>query len=203
MRAAYAQLLTDRAGGRADCVAPEELLALVDGTAPEAERLRVLRHVGICRRCRDELDVLRLAADVASRVAARQVPWRALAAAAAVVIVAGGVLWQRAQRSDDDTLRTVTPPAAVRLLAPGEEAPATLPLTLVWSRVPGARRYQVEILTPEGTVAFAVAGADTTVVVPPTGGLTAGVDYRWWVRATLENGAQARSLARRLRLAIP
>lgn len=202
LRAAYAEVLAGQGGGRSDCLSPETLFALIEGTAPEAERLRALRHVGACRRCRDELELIRLAGDVASRVATRRVPWRTLAAAAAVVFVAGGLLW-RAQPWGEDTPRGAAPSAAVRLLAPGDDGPVPLPLSLAWSPVRGARQYAVEILTPEGTPAFAVATADTAVVVPSAAGLIAGVEYRWWVRATLEDGAQVRSLARRLRLATP
>ena len=203
LRSAYAELLDARGNARAGCVAPEALLAVVEGTAPEAERLRTLRHVGSCRCCRADLDVLRTVADVAERVArpaSRRAP---LLAAAGIVLVLGGVaLWEAARAPDPGVMRQA-PAGAVRLLAPAEDVPAAQPVMLVWAPVPDAHRYEVEVVRQDGGVVFATTTRDTVLVIPESAALAPGGDYRWWVRAVLADGSQPRSLARRLRIARP
>jgi hypothetical protein len=204
LRSAYTDLLTQRAGPRSECVSPEALLRVAEGTAPEAERLATLRHVGACRPCRAELELLRTAGDVAQRVARSR--WhgrRLLAAAAGVMMLAGSVaLWLALRPPAADTLRDGAP-TRVQLLAPAEEGTATPPVTLVWAAVPAALRYEVEVLRPDGSAAFIAEPRDTTVVVPVTAALAPGFEYRWWVRAVLPDGTRLHSPIGRLRVATP
>lgn len=204
LQAAYAELLDARGDVRAGCVAPAALLAVADGTAPEAERLRTLRHVGSCRHCRADLDLLRTASDAAAyavRPVQRRTPL--LAAAAGIVLLLGGVaLWEANRGPVPETLRQA-PTGAVRLLAPPEDSPAAPPVTLAWAPVPDARRYEVEIVRQDGGVVFATTTRDTVLVIPESTALAPGGDYRWWVRAVLADGTQPRSLVRRLRIASP
>lgn len=206
LQTAYGRLLAERGADRAECSTPEALRAVVEGTADEAERLRILRHVGRCRHCRTELDLLRAAGDaarLAARPAWRVAPVWAAAAAALVVLVGGAVAWQavRGRSPDAPGVLRDDGAAAVRLLAPDDEGEARLPVTLVWGAVPNARRYEVEVLRPDGAPVFTATTADTAVVVPAAAGLASGVAYRWWVAAALPDGSQPRSLARRLRIA--
>jgi hypothetical protein len=202
-RAAYAQLLADRGAGRAGCASPEALLAVAERAGPEAERLATLRHVGGCRRCRAELDLLRVAVDVGVRMARPRRAVKPALAAAAVLVVAAGALgiWQRAQPPIADTPRGTTPAGAVRLIGPNENVAVAPPLTLVWASVAGASRYEIEVLTTDGVLAYGVATSDTVAPVPDDR-LTAGVEYRWWVRAVMPDGSQPRSPTRRLRVTI-
>lgn len=202
LRTAYANLLAERDRPGDECVSPDALLAVVEGSASESERLATLRHVGACRTCRAELDLLRTARDAATRTrepAAGRPRW---AAAAAILLLAGGIaVWQATRETGPAPLRDASS-ASVQLVAPADEAVASLPVQLVWSAVPGAIRYEVEILGPDGGVALAVETTDTVVVVSQAGALVPGVAYRWWVEAELLTGSRA-SLARRLRIATP
>jgi hypothetical protein len=197
LRAAYALLLDERAG-RDDCVAPEALLAVVDGSASEAERLRTLRHVAGCRECRAEFELLRTAGDVAERVEQRS--WRRpllTAAAGIFLMISGAALWQALQPSAETMRGEAT---TVLLLSPAEDIPTTPPVRLIWAQVPGARQYEVEIVRADGAPVYETVTADTTLDVPETAGLIPGTEYRWWVSALLTDGTQPRSAPRRLRI---
>ena len=200
LRAAYGRVVARRGSSRADCVSPDALGAVVDGTASESERVRTLDHVGRCRHCRSELELLRTAGDTARQVAAPvgfRVPvW---AAAAVVILAAGVALWQPMFAPSAPTLRDGISESPLRLIAPADDGVATAPVTLAWSSVPGARRYEVEILNPSGAAVFSRATTDTTITATASG-LVPGIQYLWWVRATLPDGSQPRSLTRRLRI---
>lgn len=203
LRSAYMRMLDERGAPEDDgCVEPDALLAVVEGTATEAERLSTLGHVGACRRCRAELDLLTSAAD-AGRAAARTA-WLGItplrAAAAVLLLIGGATLWQVTRAPAPDTLRA-DPGTVVRLLAPGPEAAAGSPLILTWSAVPAARRYEVEILDAAGAAVFSRGTADTTVLVPP-GTLEPDASYRWWVRVAALDGIRPSPL-RPLRIRRP
>ena len=197
LRTAYQAHLESRAGHRADCVAPEELLALVDGTASPEQRMRVLRHVAGCAACRSELDLMRSAGSAAEHAVAAPLlrnP-RALAAATVLVFIGAVAIWQ-ASRGAPNLPRTGAS-NSVQLIAPSEDAAVAAPVKLIWSALPAARRYEVEILRPGGDVVFTSTTSDTTLVVPANA-LAAGGDYRWWVVAVLPEGSRP-SPTRRLR----
>jgi hypothetical protein len=201
LRAAYETHLLQRVEHRADCVAPEALLALVEQRASEAERLQTLRHVSSCRLCRADLDLLRSTRAAAEQASAPPL-WRnkRLLAAAAVLLFAGGtVIWQNVRGVED--LPRAGASNAPRLLAPAEEVKAAGSLALAWSALPSAQRYEVEILRSTGEVVFASTTRDTVLNVPANA-LAAGVDYRWWVVAVLPEGTRA-SPTRRLRITAP
>jgi hypothetical protein len=204
LRDAYRALLERRRGSRRDCVSPEELLGVVDGTVTEAERLRTLKHVGSCARCREELEMLRLTAAVASRVARPQ--WRSrplLAAAASIaLVVAGAALLTRGATTSGDVER-VGAAGAVALLEPAADLPVARPVTLLWAAVPEARRYDVEVLDRDGAPVYVTSTRDTLLTLPDSVPLAAGGDYRWWVRALTSDGNERASLIRRLRVATP
>jgi hypothetical protein len=202
---AYRAMLRDRATNRRDCVTPDELVGVVDGTLDEADRVRVLRHVGSCARCRHELEMLRVTADAAAAVA--RPAWLSrpvLAAAAALVLMIGGIaLWQRGGGTGADIPRAGAPGPAPELLVPDEDSVVTTPVRVTWSAVQSARSYQIEILDAAGAPVFSSATSDTTVVVPETVQLEGGAVYRYWVRAMFGDGTEARSRVRRFRIATP
>ncbi|MBU3678011.1 MAG: T9SS type A sorting domain-containing protein [Candidatus Kapabacteria bacterium] len=90
---------------------------------------------------------------------------------------AGGA-GERAQQWSFST--AIRPPA---LLKPAAAATDVSPVVLVWERVPGARRYDVEVAANAGfkpIVASASALADTSYAVP---GLESAKRYFWRVRS--------------------
>ena len=201
LRAAYQTSMT-RGRDRSACPTPELLGALVEGSASEAGRLAVLRHVGGCADCRADLELLRTGAEIAERVMR---PWwtsrPVLALAAALVVTVGGVaLWQQAGGPRDDIVRN-DPAAAVQLAAPAESETVTVPVHFVWVGVPGARRYDIEVLDAADNVVIKGTTSDSAFDVVDNGRLTADAEFRWWVRAVLQDGTQPRSAVRRFRVA--
>lgn len=180
----------------------EELLALVEGVAAEPDRIRVLRHVGGCEACRRDLDLLRTAAGAARDLERRRIPLLAVAASVALLVGAVAV-WQIALRSPSapDVMRGAL--GSVVLIAPRGELTSGEGARFVWRAVPGAIRYELELLDGQGESRLAVATRDTVVALPDTVALVAGVPYRWWVRAVATDGAVRRSVAERFRIQAP
>jgi len=201
---------------------PEALLALVRREGPEEERLALLDHVMACDSCRGELELLRaveqaggsssgtipfpMRGGAAAADDARHRPlsrWRGfvpVAAAASLLLAVGiGVGVQRGgDREPADVMRGAADEVA--LVAPAAELRAGGPVTFAWRPVPGARRYELEVVDAGGTAVFSTRTTDTLVVLNDATRLAPGVDYRWWVRAVTDGGAQPRSPMRRLRL---
>jgi hypothetical protein len=124
-----------------------------------------------------------------------------LAAAATVILAIGGVaLLSRGGTPTVDIERTS--PGGVQLVQPPEDGVTARPVTLVWSPVPAARRYEVELLDAQGGPVFVTSTRDTVVTIPDSTALGAG-DYRWWVRAVNPDGSQRASTMRRLRVTTP
>ncbi|HEX2781608.1 MAG TPA: hypothetical protein VHM30_19040 [Gemmatimonadaceae bacterium] len=207
LRALYARATEARRDpSRASCPSPDALLALVRGEGREQARLEVLDHAMTCPDCRRDFELLR-AIEAGRRAdagaAVQHIRWRrpigvtlVAALAAALVFVAVLGPWQRWRRgSESDVLRGDS--AEVVAIAPAADASGSGPFTFTWHPVPGARRYLLEVLTPEGAVRASRETADTTATLAATE-LGAG-DYRWWVRAQLDGG-ERRSAARRLRV---
>lgn len=91
--------------------------------------------------------------------------------------------------------------AVVELVAPATDigADAAMP-TFVWRAVPGAARYEFELLGAQGEPVYQGATTDTSLVLPADVALQPGAGYRWLVRAGTIDGAQLSSPARPLRL---
>ena len=196
-----------RANGAPDAVAsdepaPERILDAVAGRLPEDERLAVLDRAMRTERGRREVALLRtasVAADEAFPVARPRPWWRqaGVAAAAALLLAvgAGGALWRgRPADGGADALRSAGSDAAgVVLVDPDVRAGAALR----WRAVPGAVRYDVEVLGADGAVLHAAATRDTTLALPPTLA-TPAEGAEWWVRARLTDGTVRRSAPGRL-----
>ena len=193
---------------RARCVAPEEILALVRREGSDERRLEVLDHVMACDVCRGEFELLRSIERTGTEQAAVARPWArrgwrqsaTVALAASLILVVGVGLWQRFGRPEgSDVVRGE--PDAVTLVAPPPDVDVTAgaPLTFAWRPAPGARRYELEVLDDQGTVVFTVATSDTTAVLAEVRRLAPGAEYRWWVRARDDAGAQRTSPLRSLR----
>ena len=202
---------------RAACPEPDALLAAVRGEGAEAERLRVLDHALQCDACRREFALLHAVSPpprrrsavfdslLGGRFASGR-PWArvaSLALAASVVIAVGLFGTQRwRQRAGDgganvEVMRGVNGGPA--LVAPADAATlAADSIAFAWRPVAGAFSYTLEVDAADGTVLFTAPTADTILVAPL--GSSAPGEYRWVVRARLDDGSELRSESRPLRL---
>jgi hypothetical protein len=123
-------------------------------------------------------------------------------AAVLLLAVSGGVLWRAFESRLDETVRTGGSAREIGLLAPANEASSSRLGAFAWRPAAGALRYSVDVVSPNGTSVYAAVVTDTTMVLPDSVRLSAG-EYRWWVEAWLNDGTQARSAVRRLRIVNP
>jgi hypothetical protein len=203
LRELYAIAQAGRPDGPAgEHPAPEAIAALVRREGPEEARLVTLDHVMSCADCRRDFDLLRAVgrAGVESGAAGRsgRRAWLMPAALAASFLLAVGLGRTVLRSGGDDTTRG-DDRGAVMLVQPGREARAGDSLSFSWRAVPGASRYEVEVLNASGGVVASAATTDTTIASEATRLLPPG-DYRWWVRATTSDARTLRSPLRPLRL---
>jgi hypothetical protein len=204
LRDLYAIAQGDRpAGTGGEHPAPEVIAALVRREGLEEERLATLDHVMSCPECRRDFDLLRAVerAGIESRAgggAGGKRGWLMPAALAASVLLAVGVGRMVLRSGCDDTTRG-DDHGGVVLVQPGREAAAGDSITFSWHAVPGATRYELELLDAGGGVLASAATTDTTASPVAARALPPG-DYRWWVRATSSDARSLRSALRPLRL---
>jgi len=199
--AVYQRVVAERtSGARELCVTPERLMALVAREGDETERLATLDHVMACRHCLREFELLRSVGSAAAQPS-RRVSWGVgLAAAAGLLLLLGLYTTRGLWRADAGPDIERGARSEVRLVAPTGKV-AGRGLVLTWRAAPDAARYEVELLDAEGTPEFTAATRDTSVALPPATVLTSGAEYRWWVRAILNDGSQWRSVPETLRVA--
>ena len=188
-----------RGADRADCVAPEALLAVVEQRGPEAERLATINHAAACADCAEELELLRASRVVRDR--ARISP-AGLALAASLVLAAGlgyyTLARSRVSAATDDSDPTRGAAGDVQLVSPGATTP-TLD-TLVWRSVTSATSYAIELRRDDGSLVTRATSADTVLVLPDSARIAPGNTVYWTVSARLADGTELRSAARRVRL---
>ena len=178
---------------------PEALAALARREGSEEERLATLDHVMSCGDCRRDFDLLR----TLERAGAKAGAARPLRPSSLVHACGPGRVPARrgrhrtagAQPGDDDTTRG-DERVPSRSCGPARGR-AGESLTFAWRPVPGASRYELELLDAGGGVAL--DGRPPTPSPPPAPGLPPG-DYKWWVRATTSDARTLRSALRPLRL---
>jgi hypothetical protein len=187
------QLYRQSAGHRPDAgpcaLAPEEMLAVLQGTAAPADRERVLSVIATHPACKEEFDLLRavVLAGAAPRRSVFRAPW-ALAAMLVVGLWLGALVLLRgpnpapAYRGDGDSLILVAP---VGVMAEGDVA-------LTWRPVHEAWVYEVTVVSEGDATRWRGSTADTTLVLPDSL-LRAGTGFRWWVAARLPDGRSLRS----------
>jgi hypothetical protein len=186
---------TNPPGQGAQHPAPEAIAALARREGDEAARLATLDHVMSCAECRREFDLLRaveragLESGATARGSARR-SWFVPVALAASLLVAVG-LGRGLLAPADDTTRGGED-AAVVLVQPGASAQAGDPVVFAWRAVPGASRYELELLDTAGAVAAAAATSDTSASPSTVRALPPG-EYRWWVRAIMPDARSLRS----------
>lgn len=187
LRAAYAQAIRTRTSGdRAACPTPDDIQALIERTAPEAERLTTLDHVMHCAACGAEFELLRSLREAAPRAPGFPVPARWLAAAAVIGLVATSTLLWRLDRGDRSVMRTGTDD--VTLIEPAGLVSAAAARTLVWHPVPEATRYAVELFVGD-SVRYVAEVRDTVLTLPDSVILRPGA-HGWWVRSRYADGAE-------------
>ena len=201
LRELYATALTGQSAGAAgEHPSPEALAELVRREGSEEARLTALDHVMSCADCRRDVDLLRSVerAGVESDRAGGRRAWLMPAALAASVLLAVGIGRTVLRSAGDDATRG-DDASTVVLVQPAREARAGDALTFAWRPVPGATRYELELLDAGGGVLASAATGDTTVSPAAARALPPG-DYRWWVRATTPDARAFRSALRPLRI---
>lgn len=185
-----------RSPSRADCPDPEVLLAAVERTAPEAERMRTINHAMTCADCGEELELLRASRIVRER---SRVPRTTFAIAASLIAAVGfGYYAMKRGQLPADARALMRGGNDIELASPAKDAVAPLQ-TLVWHPVPGARDYVVEVRRDDGSVVLRSVSSDTVFTVSDSiAAATTGTVY-WGVAATLSDGTDRRSATRRLR----
>jgi hypothetical protein len=198
LREAYQRSLRLRdVPDRTSCPDPEAILAVVEGRSPEDARLETLDHAMQCLGCRRELDLLRALRGATPSEGTRRAPW--LAAAASVVLLLGvGYGLSRMGEDGGPVMRGAE--SALELLAPGEQAVPPGDIHFIWSSLPGAFEYVIEIMDGEGRTLLTRALPDTALVLdaeqlPSWNGL-----LLWWVRARLQDGNERASETRALEI---
>lgn len=173
-------------------VTEQELEALVSGSLPEEMRGPLLDRVMSDPELFRAFELLRSvqrAGDLAGSAPARASRRPFLLAAAAVVALVLGttVLLRLPGGQDAPRMRGSLHAGDVLLRAPADGASVAGNVTLVWSAVDGAVRYDVEVFDAGGAVAVREAVTDTVLVLA-SGALDAAGGYRWWVVAARPDG---------------
>jgi hypothetical protein len=191
----YQQILArGSAASRNTGVSPEEMLAVIERRVPTPERLRILDRVMQSEEARQDFELLR-AAVAASRPARIAVPRWAVAAAAVVLLATGGLVMVRAFRPEN-VLRGGE--STIELTAPHDSPAVSAPLVFAWRRVPRAVSYEIELVEASGALVHLGTVRDTSWTLPESIHLSSGIEYRWWVRATREDGTTIEAPPRRL-----
>ena len=169
---------------------PEEMLAVLQGTATRADRERVLTTIATHPACKEEFDLLRavVLAGAPPRRAWFPAPW---ALAAMLLVGAGlGALVLLHGSAAAPVLRGRT--EGVTLVAPRGAIATGPPVTFVWRAVPEAWSYDLTVVDGAGEFLWRGSTSDTTL--RPADGLRVGTAaLQWWVVARLPDGRSLRS----------
>jgi hypothetical protein len=187
-------------------VAPEAILSLLRQEGAEEQRLEVLDHVMGCGECRSEFELLRAMEEAGAGTTGRPAPRvgaglrrfaAPLALAASLILVVTFAHRLRSPAGSDVERGTAN---GITLLGPPAEVDEATPPTFAWKPVPGAQRYELEVLDEKGALVWAGRTGETSVTLSDPRLLPPGKTYRWWVRTTTESGIQRASPVRSLRI---
>jgi hypothetical protein len=204
LRRSYAALRRERAQRPAgERPSAETMRQALDGELSEAERETVLDQA-LASGASAELAMLQaaqVAAGMASSEASRSTAptttrrWWPVAAAAALVLAVGVPIATRAPNEPEPIrFRAGATSAAPRLIAPASGAALVAGQRFVWSAVPGATRYTLELLDAKGGTVAEVVTKDTAVAIAAS--ITDADRARtsgWWVTVTVGDGRRERS----------
>lgn len=209
LRDAYQELFAARSPhNRGECPPPEALLAIVERTGNETDRLATLDHVMTCARCRLDLDLLRTAAVAAEETMAepvipvggvrgglvRRFPLRPLAIAAGLVVAVGIGLLSRKPGERPPLLRGSA--HTVVLIAPEHRSDGST--LLRWRPLPDAMRYRVEVFAATGRTVVTDTVADSAFLLPAAATAGREEQLRWMVTALHGDGHEVHSPAERI-----
>jgi hypothetical protein len=200
LRRSYDNLLaaSRENAARAGCIAPDQIVDLVEHRTPDPERLPQLSHVLSCEHCLREYEILRSLRSGAELMAPGRWMRTPVARAIQLVLVAGVVAFAAYTVTSWFGARNAVP-----LMSPRGRVATSAPLVLRWHAVPGAASYRVEVGASAGVVRFSVFALDTVQSVPDSVRLTAGTPYWWRVHAVMRDGTELRSRVWQFQLAPP
>lgn len=198
LQRAYAQLMRERANTRTGDEIPLEVIqALAEGTYAADDRGSMLERVLADPATAHEFHALRQVVSLRPPARARRVvPSVMFAAAAALVIAIGTTLTSRSAEPDEtEPMRTGS--TEVAIVAPASDARWSDQPRFVWSQIPGAASYRLDVVDADGAIAASQVTSDTSAAL--TMPAVRSTEYRWWVVATLRDQTTRRSAPRRLR----
>ena len=204
LRRSYAALRRERAQRPvSERPSAETIRQALDGELSDAARETVLDQA-LASGASAELAMLQAAqgaARVASRVESRSASptttrrWWPVAAAAALVLAVGVPIATRAPNDSDPLrFRSGANAATAQLMTPASGAVLVANQRFVWSAVPHATRYTLELLDANGATVAEMVTMDTTAAL--TASIAEADRARitgWWVTATTLDGRRARS----------
>jgi hypothetical protein len=204
LRRSYAALRRERAQRPvSERPSAETIRQALDGELSDAARETVLDQA-LASGASAELAMLqaaqgaaRMASNVESRIAAPTTTrrWWPVAAAAALVLAVGVPIATRAPENVEPIrFRAGANAATARLMTPASGAVLVADQRFVWSAVPRATRYTLELLDANGGTVADVVTEDTTAALAAS--ITEADRARitgWWVTATIRDGRRARS----------
>lgn len=204
LRRSYAALRHERARRPvSERPSAETMRQALDGELSDAERETVLNQA-LASGASAELAMLQsvqVAVGMASRVESPSTAptttrrWWPVAAAAALVLAVGVPIAIRApDNAEPIRFRAGANAATARLMTPANGAVLVADQRFVWSAVPGATRYTLELLDANGGTVAEVVTKDTAVAIAAS---ITGADRArttgWWVTATTRDGRRVRS----------
>lgn len=188
-----------RTADRRGCPSIEAIETLATGEGAEAARLATLDHVMQCAACQADFEMFRAIHSAGRSSRSAIAPrWYAIGAAAVLVI---GVSTFALMRDSGPLMRGDSAPAGLPvLITPRGDVDVASTRRFVWSAIPNATRYRVELLEPGGRVRATAALTDTVWQLPDSVQVRSGERLEWWVRAELPGGREERSPFVRVRV---
>jgi len=175
-----------------DHLSAVDVAAFIDRTMSPAARERAERHMAGCESCREELAAsARLASTVPPQRRGTPWAWIGVAAAAAVVILVARPQVERRERGDPiERGHPVTTPVQVM---PADLLVRRPDLRFVWRSDGTGTTYRVIVIDANGAPTWTTDLADTTVRIPASTKLSAGMKYFWRVEALHPDGGVTKS----------
>ena len=204
IKQAYSRILeTHRQEARAECVSPEAILSLVEGSEDEVTRLETLDHTMACPHCREDFELLRGLARSRPEEKRTTRSWlnftpEKLAWAASLVLALGlGSIWLTSQGPGPDVVMRGDG-AEVGLVSPVSGGVLEKGMAFVWNSFPEAFAYDLEVIGADGEIVYRASTADTTITAEDSPSWAGAGGLSWWVTARTGDGSRIASPMRPL-----
>ena len=182
----------EHSGPVPDCLEPDVVAALAEGSLEPTARAVALQHLSSCTLCRQAVaSVARALNDaaitheiqIAERPRRRSAPFLrvALPLAAAAVLV----LLLRAPAGDSPVHRGPPGTAAPAPVLRSPVGVVSAVTELVWTHVDGADSYRLTLFDASGGVLLTMSVADTLLILPDSVSLALNRTYLWKVDARI------------------